>query len=75
MPLNRTRVLTTSYVIVGLGLALGIAGWVKIGMAILAIGAGAISLINRPAQKVERFLPIALAVALLVLAMALPVTR
>ena len=67
--------LTISYVIVGLGLALGISGWVKIGVTILALGAGAISVINRPPQKVERFLPIALAVALLVMAIALPVTR
>lgn len=73
--MNRGAVISASYALAGLGLIIGIAGWVKTGAGILALGAGGISLTRQSSGKIERFLPIALAVALLILAIALPVKR
>ena len=73
--MNRRTINVLGYFGVGFGLILGISGWVKTGVGILALGAAGISLSHQSSRKIERYLPIALALALLILAIALPVKR
>ena len=70
-----TNLLAAGYLAVGLGVLLGATGSVKVGSAGIAIGAALVSYSKQGSTRVERFLPLALAVALLVLAIALPSTR
>lgn len=60
------------YSLVGAGVLMGIAGWVRGGAAIIAVGSVAVSLSRDGRGKIERFMPLVLALALLALAIALP---
>ena len=60
------------YSLVGLGVVAGIVGWVKAGAIIIAIGSAGVSLSRDGRGKIERFMPLVLALALLALAISLP---
>ncbi|MBI3429848.1 MAG: hypothetical protein HY050_07340 [Actinobacteria bacterium] len=62
----------SGYSFVLFGVALGILGAVQGGSILIAIGTAGVSLSTPRASKVGRYLPLAIAVALLALAVALP---
>lgn len=61
-----------SYSFITLGIALGILGSVKAGSLLLALGTGGVSLAGESTSVVGRYLPLALAICLFILALALP---
>lgn len=60
------------YSLILLGIALGIASYVRIASILIALGTGLIAINNRSARRIEMYLPLAIAVALFALAIALP---
>lgn len=54
------------------GILIGIASYVRISALIIAVGTGLIALDNRSSRKIEMYLPLAIAIALFLLAIALP---
>lgn len=73
MSLSRPSLL--GYVLVVLGIALGAIGSVQVGLICIAAGMASVSLAAKAMSKVERYLPLALALGLFALALALPSGR
>jgi hypothetical protein len=72
MQLN-TRLLTlTSYGLVLIGMVLGVLGIVRGGSLFIAIGTVGVALKSRNFRRIEFYLPLAIAIALFTLAIALP---
>ena len=61
-----------SYGLVLTGMVLGVLGAVRGGSLFIAVGTAGIALKTRDFRRIEFYLPLALAVALFVLAIALP---
>ena len=61
-----------SYSTVVLGVLLGAFGMVRAGAALIALGTAGVAISRRGERAVERYLPLALSVALLALAIAIP---
>lgn len=61
-----------AYFAVLVGLVAGIAGYVRAGALFIAVGALSVSISHHSSRRFERYLPILLAIALFVLALALP---
>jgi len=61
-----------SYGLVLAGVVLGVLGAVRGGSLFIAIGTAGIALKSRDFRRIEFYLPLALAIALFVLAIALP---
>ncbi|MEI6476648.1 MAG: hypothetical protein WCO27_02865 [Actinomycetes bacterium] len=61
-----------AYLGVTIGIIAGITGFVRAGALFIAVGAFGVSISRHSARRFERFLPLALAVALFILALALP---
>jgi hypothetical protein len=70
MSLSRPSLL--GYVLVFLGFVLGALGSVQVGLSCIAAGTASVSLASKAVGRVERYLPLALAVGLFALALALP---
>ncbi|MBC7463342.1 MAG: hypothetical protein H7227_03665 [Actinobacteria bacterium] len=75
MSLKRLTFNNFGYVCVALGIVVGIASYVKIGAGMIAIGVGIVSYSNPGTTRIQRYLPLALALSLLVMAIALPSRR
>jgi hypothetical protein len=73
MSLNRPSLL--GYGLVLLGVVLGALGSVQVGLICIAAGAASVSLAAKAVGRVERYLPLALALGLLALAISLPSGR
>ena len=54
------------------GIVIGIVGFVRTGAILIALGTGVIALSQWGKRKMESYLPLAIAIGLLVLALALP---
>jgi len=63
------------YVLVVLGIGLGAIGSVQVGLLCIAAGSATVSLAAKAMSRVERYLPLVLAVGLFALALALPSGR
>jgi len=63
------------YLLVVLGIALGAIGSVQVGLLCIAAGTAAVSLAAKAVSRVERYLPLALALGLFAVALALPSGR
>ena len=61
-----------SYGLVLTGVVLGVLGFVRAGSLFIAIGTAGVALKSRDFRRVEFYLPLAIAIALFVLAIALP---
>ena len=61
-----------AYIAISLGVLLGIAGFVRIGALLISAGTGVIALSQWSARRIERYLPLVIAVVLFGLALALP---
>ena len=61
-----------AYGAIAIGVLIGIASYVRISALVIAIGTGLIALDNRSSRKIEMYLPLAIAIALFALALALP---
>lgn len=61
-----------SYAVVLIGVALGVSGLVRGGSLFIAVGTAGIALKSRNFRSVQFYLPLAIAIALFVLAIALP---
>lgn len=61
-----------SYAVVLIGVALGISGLVRGGSLFIAVGTAGIALKSRNFRSVQFYLPLIIAIALFVLAIALP---
>jgi hypothetical protein len=72
MQLNDRLLTLVSYGLVLTGVVLGIFGVVRGGSLFIAVGTAGIALKLRDFRRIEFYLPLALAVALFVLAIALP---
>lgn len=70
MSLSRPSIL--GYVLVAVGIVLGAFGSVQVGLVTVATGMAAVSLGSRAIGRVERYLPLALALGLFAVALALP---
>lgn len=64
--------LRAAYIAISLGVLVGIAGFVRTGALLIAAGTGVISLSQWNKRKIERYLPLAIALVLFGLAIALP---
>ena len=73
MSLSRPSIL--GYVLVALGIVIGASGSVQVGLVCIAVGTATVSLSSKPIGRVERYLPLALALGLFALALALPTGR
>jgi len=73
MSLSRQSLL--GYLLVAVGIALGVLGSVQVGLICIAAGTAAVSLAAKAVGRVERYLPLALALGLFALALALPSGR
>lgn len=60
------------YIAIGVATLVGFFGYVRIASLVIALGMGAISLTSRSPRRIERYLPLAIAVGLFALALALP---
>ncbi|CAB4873067.1 MAG: hypothetical protein F2786_05580 [Actinobacteria bacterium] len=68
-----TRLLTLlSNALVGVGIALGIGGIVRGGSIFIAVGTAGVALKARRSRKFDFYFPLVIAIALFVLAIALP---
>lgn len=63
------------YAVAAFGVVIGVVGYVKIGVGAIAIGVGIVSYSISRGTRIQRYLPIALAVCLMVMAIALPRER
>ena len=54
------------------GIVIGIVGFVRTGAILIALGTGVIALSQWGKRKMESYLPLAIAIGLLLLALALP---
>lgn len=70
MSLSRPSLL--GYALVVLGIVLGAVGSVQVGLVCIAAGTVAVNLAAKSVGRVERYLPLALALGLFILALALP---
>jgi hypothetical protein len=61
-----------SYGAVALGVVLGAFGLVREGALLIALGTAGVAVSRRSDRAIERYLPLTLALALLVLAIAIP---
>lgn len=71
------RALTSSarrvaYIAIVIAVLIGVSGYVRICAIMIALATGAIALDNRSGRKIEMYLPLAIAVALFAVAIALP---
>ena len=64
--------LRAAYIAISLGVILGIAGFVRTGALLISAGTGVISLSQWNNRRIERYLPLAIAIVLFGLAIALP---
>lgn len=64
--------LRVAYVVIGLGIVLGIVSLVRLGSLLVALGTGVIAIAHWKTGKVERYLALGIALSLLVLAISLP---
>ena len=64
--------LRAAYIAISLGVLLGIAGFVRTGALLISAGTGVISLSQWNKRRIERYLPLAIAIVLFGLAIALP---
>ena len=72
MQLNERLISLLSYGAVTLGIALGAFGIVRGGSLFIALGTAGIALKSRNFRTLEFYIPLAIAIALFVLAIALP---
>jgi hypothetical protein len=64
--------LRIAYILIALGVLAGIVGFVRTGALLISLGTGAIALAQWGKRRFERYLPLAIAVVLFGLAIALP---
>ena len=64
--------LRIAYILIALGVLAGILGFVRTGALLISFGTGAIALAQWGKRRFERYLPLAIAVVLFGLAIALP---
>jgi hypothetical protein len=64
--------LRIAYIAISLGVLFGVAGFVRTGAVMIAAGTGVIALTQWSKGKIERYLPLAIAIVLFGLALALP---
>jgi hypothetical protein len=72
MQLNNRVMSLVSYGLVLTGVVLGVLGFVRAGSLFIAIGTAGVALKSRDFRRVEFYLPLAIAIALFTLAIALP---
>lgn len=72
MQLNERLISLMSYGAVSMGIALGAFGIVRGGSLFIAIGTAGIALKSRNYRTLEFYIPLAIAIALFVVAIALP---
>lgn len=61
-----------SYIAVAVGVLLGVFGIVRGGSVLIALGSAGVAISRRSERAIERYLPLALALALFAVALALP---
>ncbi|MEY3973338.1 MAG: hypothetical protein RJA71_650 [Actinomycetota bacterium] len=61
-----------AYIAISLGVILGVAGFVRSGALVISAGTAVIALAQWNQRKIERYLPLAIALLLFGLAIALP---
>jgi hypothetical protein len=64
--------LRVAYIAISLGVISGIAGFVRTGALLISAGTGVIALSQWKQRRFERYLPLAIAIVLFGLAIALP---
>lgn len=64
--------LRIAYILIALGVLAGVLGFVRTGALLVSLGTGAIALAQWGKRRFERYLPLAIAVVLFGLAIALP---
>ncbi|CAN2243406.1 hypothetical protein [Candidatus Planktophila dulcis] len=64
--------LRAAYIAISLGVLVGIAGFVRTGALLISAGTGVIALSQWDKRRIERYLPLAIAIILFGLAIALP---
>jgi hypothetical protein len=67
-----TLQLRIAYIAISLGVLFGIAGFVRTGAVMISVGTGVIAITQWSKGKIERYLPLAIAIVLFGLALALP---
>ena len=67
-----TLQIRVAYIAISLGVLIGIAGFVRIGALLISVGTGVIALSQWGKRRFERYLPLAIAIVLFGLALALP---
>ena len=72
MQLNSRLLSIISYAAVLIGVSLGASGVVRGGSLFIAVGTAGIALKSRNFRRIEFYLPLAIAIALFALAIALP---
>ncbi|CAN1493882.1 hypothetical protein MCERE8_00298 [Candidatus Nanopelagicaceae bacterium] len=72
MQLNDRLLTLVSYAAVVIGVVLGASGVVRGGSLFIAVGTAGIALKSRKFRSIEFYLPLAIAIALFALAIALP---
>ena len=61
-----------AYIAISLGVLIGISGFVRIGALLISAGTGVIALSQWSSRRIERYLPLVIAIVLFGLALALP---
>lgn len=64
--------LRAAYLLIGLGFLAGVASFVRLGSMAIALGTGVIAIAHWKTGKVERYLALSIALALLAVAISLP---
>jgi hypothetical protein len=72
MQLNNRLLSLASYGFVLTGVVLGVLGFVQAGSLFIAAGTAGVALTSRDFRRIEFYIPLAIAVALFALAIALP---
>ncbi len=72
MQLNKGLLGLVSYGFVLTGVVLGVLGFVRAGSLFIVVGTAGVALKSRDFRRIEFYLPLAIAVALFALAIALP---
>lgn len=72
MSINVHALALVSYATVALGVLLGAFGLIRGGAVLIALGTVGVATSRRSERAIERYLPLVLALALFVLALALP---